>query len=74
MPNNKQNAPIPVYDYRPNANGAAVPNKQIHGVAKCAADGKGACEPLDRTPHMGNGGLHGGVMIKENRKDKIIYH
>ena len=66
--------PVPVYDYRANKNGAAVPNAKIHGVPKCVADGKGACAPLDRTPHNPRQGLHGGVLIKENGKDKIVYH
>lgn len=66
--------PIPVYDYRANKNGVQVSDSKIHGVPKCMVDGDGGCNPLHKTPHMGDRGLHGGVMIKENRKDKIVYH
>lgn len=75
-PNKKKpTPPVPVYDYRTNKNGARLPNNEIKGVKKCAVDYKGGCDTVKRTPFIGNKkGLHGGVMINENGKGKIIYH
>lgn len=66
--------PIPVFDYRANKNGVRVADTNVHGVNKCHVTGNGGCVPLHKTPVLGDKGLHGGVLIKENRKDKIIYH
>ena len=65
---------IPVFDYRSGKNGVLISNTKLQGKYKAKVDGQGGLKTLSKTPVMGDYGLHGGVLIKDNDRPKIIYH
>ena len=69
---------IPVYDYRPYHNGNSIPNdkwKEIKGLEKYKLNPGGPVIKLDKTPKMNDHhNLHGGMLLKNGKKTKIVYH